>query len=172
MSSSLEKAIQGVLVTSGAATEAAAVAKEKQARKALFHTMRWVNNTAMTTTVAQAATPIGSIPTPMRLVEAKLLPGAAVTAASDHYLTMNIAARLAATPFTSRNLIAFVMDTVTDDDLVAFDEKDLMSYATATKADLLVAEGEIITAAVTKTGTNGLTYPVGTVELRFALRDA
>jgi hypothetical protein len=168
----ISRVLQGVLNTAGAATAAAATARELLFRKFTYTSMRHFNAAAVAGTTAIAEVPIGSIKMPMRLVEAKLCPGTATTANATNYLTVLVDARLAATPFTARNLITFAMDTPTTDDLTAFDEKDLMAYATATLADLSVSEGEIITVEVTKTGGSGLAYPIGTLELRFAPRDA
>lgn len=167
----IDRALQGVLNTAGSATAAASAARELLFRKFTYEKMKWDNAAAVTGTVAVAEHCIGSIKMPQRLVEAKYLPDAAVTAAAGHYLTVLVAARLAATPFTSRNLITFAMDTATTDNLVATDEKDLMAYANATLANLDVAEGEIITVAVTKSGTDGLSFPAGCLELRFRPRD-
>ncbi len=171
MSSKIEKTLQGALNTSAAATAASGVAQELQFRKFTYEEKVWENHAAVATTVAIAEHCFGSMKMPARLVEAKFLPDAAVTAAAAHYWSLLVDARLAATPFTARNLINYAADTAGTDNLVAFDEKDLMAYATATVADLDVAEGEIVTAEVTKTGTDGLSFPAGTLVLRFRPRD-
>lgn len=172
MSSKISRALLGVLNTMAEATSASAVAAENLFRKFTWDAMRWTNPAAVTTTVAVAEIAIGSIKMPQRLVEAKFIPSSGgITANGTHYGTLLIAARGAATPFTSRNLITYAFDTTTTDDATQWDEKDLAAYFTATTADLDVAEGEVITAAVTKTGTNGITFPAGTVELRFRPRD-
>jgi hypothetical protein len=165
MSSRIERALQGALTPDSAALET-------QFRKFTYEPMRWQNDAAKTTTVAVAEHCMGSVKMPMRLVEAKYLPDAASTSSSGHWLTLLVAARLAATPFTSRNLITYATgDGVSTNDLVAFDEEELMTYASATLSALDVAEGEIITVAVTKSGTDGASFPAGTLELRFRPRD-
>lgn len=171
MSSHIEKALQGVMNTAGQATAASAVARETQFRKFTYETKVWDNKAAVTGTVAVGEHIIGSMKMPARLVEAKFCPDAAATGNATHYFTLLVAARLAASPFTSRNLITYAADTVTTDNLVQWDEKDLAAYFNATVANLDVAEGELVTVAVTKTGSDGLSFPAGTLELRFRPRD-
>ncbi len=168
----INQALQGVLNTLGQSTAALANARELLFRKFTYSQMRWHNAAAVAGTTAIAEIPIGAAKMPLRLVEAKLVAGTATTANATNYLTVLVDARLATTPFTARNLITFAMDTPTTDDLTAFDEKDLMAYASSTLADLDIAEGEIITVEVTKTGGSGLAYPIGVLELRFAPREA
>lgn len=170
MSSKIEKTLQGALNTQGHATSAAAVAAETQFRKFTYEKMKWDNHAAVTGTVAVAEHSIGSIKMPQRLIEAKFLPDAATTGNATHYHSLLVAARLAASPFTSRNLISYAASATTAN-MVQWDEKDLMAYVATNAAALDVAEGEIITVAVTKTGSDGLSFPAGTLELRFRPRD-
>lgn len=175
MSSKLERAMQGVLNTQGHSTSAAAVAAEALLRNFVLNEVRWTNDAAgaaaATGTVAITELPIAAVKMPMRLVGAKFTPAAASTAHATHYWTLLVAARLAASPFTSRNLITYAADAAPGDSLVQWDEKDLAAYFSATVANLDVAEGELITVAVTKTGSDGLAFPAGTLELRFRPRD-
>ncbi len=164
MSSRTEKALQGLINPSSAALET-------QVRRVLYKTIKQTQPSSVTTTVAIAETPFGLIDAPQRLVEAHYIPSAAVAATTGHYFTLLVAARLGTTPFTSRNLITFAADTTVTDDIAQWDAKNLMAYATATVADLDVLAGEVVTVAVTKTGTDGMTFPSGTVNLRFRPRD-
>jgi hypothetical protein len=170
MSNHIEKALQGVMNTAGQSTAASAAARELMFRKFTYEKKVWDNHAAVAGTVAVGEHSIGSMKMPARLVEAKFLPDAATTGNGTHYHTLLVAARLAATPFTSRNLITYVASATTAN-MVQWDEKDLAAYFTATAANLDVAEGEIITVAVTKTGSDGLAFPAGTLELRFRPRD-
>lgn len=172
MSNHIQRALQGVLNTAGQATAALTAARELLFRKFTYNEMRWLNDAAVTGTVAVTEVAIGSIKMPQRLIEAKYIPSSgAVTGGATHYFTLVISARLADSPYTARAMITYAADTSTTDDAAQWNEKDLLSYASATASDLDVAEGEVITAAVTKTGTNGMTFPAGTVELRFRPRD-
>ncbi len=165
MSNIIEKTIKSLFRNVTAASELLL-------RKFTYNEMRWTNPAAVAGTVAIAELAIGSIKAPSRLVEAKLVPSSGgITANATHYLTLLVAARGAASPFTSRNLITYAADTTTTDDATQWNEKDLSSYFNATLANLDVAEGEVITVAATKTGSDGLGYPAGTVELRFRPRD-
>ena len=165
MSNVIENSFKGIIRNVTAAAE-------KLLRKFTLSEMRFTNPAAVTTTNAVAEIPFGSVKMPQRLVEAKFVPSSgSVTAGATHYFSLLVAARGADSPYTSRNLITYAADTTTTDDAAQWNEKDLASYFTATKADLDVAEGEVITCAVTKTGSNGMTFPAGTVELRFAPRD-
>lgn len=135
--------------------------------------LRYVNTAAVagTTTVAELA--IGSMKGKAALIGAKFIPSSGgVTANATNYFTLLVDARLAATPFTARNLITYAADTPTTDDAAQWDEKDIYtSYKTTTAADLNLEEGEVITVEVTKTGGSGLAFPAGTIVLRFKPRD-
>lgn len=144
---------------------------EEQIRQAQLFEVIYRNPTAATTTVAIAELSMGSVKMKARLVEAVFIPDAAITAGATHYTSLLVAKRAAASPSTSTNLITYAADTTTTDDAAQWDEKDLSAYFTATLADLDVVDGDTLTFAATKTGTNGMTFPAGTVVLRFRPRD-
>lgn len=165
MSSRLSRALQGLVRPETAALE-------NQVERSTLHEVRWTNPSALTTTVAQAELAIGSVKAPSRLAEAKYVPSSGgITGNATHYLTLLVAARLSITPFTSRNLITYAADTPTTDDATQWDELDLSAYFNATLTNLDLAQDEILTVAVTKTGSDGLAFPAGTVTLRLRPRD-
>lgn len=147
--------------------------QEDQVHKLVTWELRYINPAAVTTTTTVAELAIGSVKGKAALIGAKFIPSSgAVTGTATNFFTLTVAARLAATPFTSRNLITYAADTPTTDDAAQWDEKDLFTetYKTATPADLNVEEGEVITVAVAK-ASSGMTYPAGVVVLRFKPRD-
>lgn len=147
-------------------------AQENQVAAHATWELRYINLAALATTTAQTETPLGSMKGKAAMVGAKFIPAAAVTGTATNFFTLTIAARLAATPFTSRTLITYAADTPTTDDAAAWDEKDLFTsaYKSVTAADFNLEEGEVITAAVAKAAA-GMTYPISVVVLRFQHRD-
>jgi len=93
---------------------------------------------------------IGEAPTDAKVVGVSIIPNAALTAHATDYRTFSVVNK-GADGSGSTSIATFATDTVTTDDLVAFDEKALTLSATA--ANLDVAEGDIIAAVETVAGS-------------------
>jgi len=147
-------------------------AAEAQVHGSFTWEIRYINPTAVAGTTAVAETSIGIVKQKSVLSGAYFCPSSGgVTANATNYFSVLLAARLAATPFTSRNLVTYAADTPTTDDVAQWDALDLMTYKTATSADLNLEAGEVLTLAVTKTGGSGLAFPAGAVVLLLKPRD-
>ena len=86
---------------------------------------------------------IGEAPFAGTVTEATIIPEAAVTAHATNYRTFRIVNKGQAGA-GSTVVASFATDTVTTDDLAAFDEKSLALSGTA--ANLVVAEGDVLAA--------------------------
>jgi hypothetical protein len=109
--------------------------------------------------------PIMTCDRPVKVVGARVVPGAAMTANDTNYVTLTIRNRgalgVATTTLAARawtvaggNSVAGLAETLT---------------LSATEADLLAAAGDVLTAQWSHTGT-GLAIPAGLVELLYRLR--
>jgi hypothetical protein len=148
-------------------------AAESQVHGAFTWEIRWVNTAAVAGTTAVAELSVGIVKQTSALVGAYFCPSSGgVTANATNYFTLLVGARLAATPFTKRNLVTYAADTPTTDDIAQWDAGDVFTaYKTATPADLNLAAGEVLTVEVTKTGGSGLAFPAGAVVLLLKPRD-
>ncbi len=131
----------------------------------------WNNDTAAATTTAITEQVAIVARQKSRLTAARFAPGAAVTGTAANFFTLLVAKRPASAPATPVNLITFAADTATTDDVAAFAARDLLAAATlatyvptATAADFDLEEGDVLTIAVTKTGS-GMTFPIAAVSL-------
>ena len=102
---------------------------------------------------------IGEVPATGRVTACSYAPEAASTGDNTHYRTYTLVNKGAAG--AGSTVIATIALT-TGVNLVAFDEKDATLSATA--ADLVVTEGDILAWVSTPTG-NGLVDPGGTVKV-------
>jgi hypothetical protein len=84
----------------------------------------------------------------VRVVSAHLLAPIAITAHGSNYATFTISRRTSAGA-SAATVADFATDTVATDDVTAFAPKAL----TNTVANVIVADGYVLTAKVTKTGT-------------------
>lgn len=91
-------------------------------------------------------------------------PEAAVTAHASNYRTYKLVNKGQAGAGTTA-IATFATDTVTTDDLAAFDEKTIPLSSTA--ADLVVAAGDILVWVET-TAASGVASPGGRVEVEIA----
>lgn len=93
---------------------------------------------------------VGEAPFAATVTGVTITPEAALTANATNYRTFRVVNK--GTDGTGTTVVAsFATDTPTDDDLVAFDEKAIPLSGTA--ANLDVAEGDILVADETVTGT-------------------
>lgn len=152
-------------------TAAGASGNESEARSVSRQVGNWKNDAAVTTTTAISERAVCTARQKCRLVKAKLILDAAVTGTATDFFTVLVDLRRAALPGTPVNLITFAADTPTDDNCVAFGEKDLMvaTYAVGAGADFDLLEGDCLTVEVTKAGS-GMTFPVGTLQLELEPR--
>lgn len=97
---------------------------------------------------------IGESPVAGTVIGVSFTPEAALTAHGTDYRTFKVVNKGQAGAGTTA-VATFATDTVTTDDLVAFDEKAIPLSATA--ADLVVAEGDILAAVETVAG-NGIAH--------------
>lgn len=102
-------------------------------------------------------------PFPLKITGAKWVPAAAVTADGSNYFTLNLRNRGAAAAgtalpasrsYVATNSVAFVPEAMT---------------LSGTAADLLVAEGDVLTVSKVNTGT-GLAMPDGVVQVHAQAR--
>lgn len=89
---------------------------------------------------------IGESPADATVVAVSIVPVAAVTAHGTNYRTFAVVNK-GQSGSGSTVIASFATDTVTTDDLAAFDEKALV--LSSTPADLSVAEGDILAAVET-----------------------
>ncbi len=141
---------------------------ENELKKLSQQVETWVNGTAQTGTNAITEQVCAVARQACRLVGARLAPGAAVTGAATNFFTLLIAKRTVLAPGTGVNLITFAADTATTDDIAAFAARDLFAtatYVTGANGDAYdLEEGDVLTVAVTKTGT-GMTFPIASLSL-------
>lgn len=120
---------------------------------------------AVTAAATALQTPLMRCNRPVKVVGARWVPGAAMTANDTNYVSLTIRNRgllgvatttLATRPWTiaGGNSVAALAETLT---------------LSATEADLLAVEGDVLTAQWTHTGT-GLAIPAGLVELLYRYR--
>jgi hypothetical protein len=152
----------------GIAPNAALESDMKQLFRWFVH---WHNDASVAGTTAIAEQVGHTCKQKGRVIAARIVANAAVTANATNFFTLLVDKRTAAVPGTPVNLITFAADTPTTDDLAAWTNKDLMAYKTATDTDLDVAVGDVLTFEVTKTGGSGLAFPNAFVEVIFESRD-
>lgn len=132
-------------------------------------TEAWANAAAIAGTTALAEQPACRVKQKCRLVGVSFVTAAAVTANGTNFFTLLLDKRPVSAPGTPVNLITFAADTPTTDDIAAFTEKAI--YPAAPGTDFNLAEGDVLTAEVTKTGGTGLAFPACTVTFIFEARD-
>jgi hypothetical protein len=93
---------------------------------------------------------IGEAPFAGTVTEVTIIPEAAVTANATNFRTFRVVNKGQAGAGTTV-VATFATDTVTTDDLAAFDEKTIPLSGTA--ANLVVAAGDVLAADETVTGT-------------------
>jgi hypothetical protein len=93
---------------------------------------------------------IGEVESGGTVAEVVIIPEAAVTANATNYRTFRVINKGSAGA-GSTVVASFATDTVTTDDLVAFDEKSITLSGTA--ANLVLAENDVLVADETVTGT-------------------
>lgn len=126
---------------------------------------RVASSVAATAAATAVQVPLMRCDRPVKVVGARWVPGAAMTANDTNYVTLTLFNRgllgvattsIAARPWTvaGGNSVAALAETLT---------------LSATEANLLAVEGDVITAQWTHTGT-GLAIPAGLVELLYRYR--
>jgi hypothetical protein len=93
---------------------------------------------------------IGEVESGGTVAEVVIIPEAAVTANATNFRTFRVINK-GATGAGSTVVASFATDTVTTDDLVAFDEKSITLSGTA--ANLVLAENDVLVADETVAGT-------------------
>jgi hypothetical protein len=93
---------------------------------------------------------IGEVESGGTVAEVVIIPEAAVTANATNYRTFRVINKGSAGA-GSTVVASFATDTVTTDDLVAFDEKSITLSGTA--ANLVLAENDVLVADETVAGT-------------------
>lgn len=109
---------------------------------------------------------IGEVSTNATVVSVSITPVAAVTAHATNYRTFAVVNKGQDGSGTT-SIATFATDTVSTDDLAAFDEKALT--LTGTAADLNVAEGDIL-AAVETVAASGVAHGGYTVKVELKRR--
>jgi hypothetical protein len=104
---------------------------------------------------------IGEVESGGTVAEVVIIPEAAVTANATNYRTFRVINKGSAGA-GSTVVASFATDTVTTDDLVAFDEKSITLSGTA--ANLVLAENDVLVADETVAGT-GVTHGGYTIKV-------
>lgn len=147
---------------------------EPKVRKLFTSFVHWHNDASVAGTTAIAEQVGHFAKQRCRVIAARLVTNAAVTANGTNFFTLLIDKRTAAVPGTPVNLFTFAADTPTTDDVAAWTAKNLFVSpyrAAVADADYNLEEGDLITFEVTKTGGSGLAFPNAWVEVILEARD-
>lgn len=145
------------------------LALSKKVNNVLTKEYRLDTSVAAATTVAIVERPIFRAVGACRISGIEFISTASVTGTATDYFTLTVRKRTAASSFTATTAITtYAADTSTTDDAVAFVPKDLgwsSIYAATTASVFELADGDEVTAEVTKSSSTGMTYPISAVRI-------